>query len=241
MLLSKSSKRTFFREFLSFGNQIDKKSKPKNLPRDGQLFEYWKALNSNEGCRGWSPMSWIDVGGTWKKPLCLKENWRNVLKKFVAALFYGSATGDCASYNCHWFSKAPKTQRTDLAMVKISVRFFVYFVSNWRETSEKRPFCSLGRKQCLCLNHLRQELAFKTNKNRSLKIFYLKLGTIERRKWRPEEVYSIFFETEVFFNFHQCQLTTRESTPYNSRYCSKASYTQRTDHLALKITVCFFC
>ena len=49
-------RKDFFREFLSFGNQIDQKSRPKNLPRDGQFFEYWKALDSNEFCRRWSPM-----------------------------------------------------------------------------------------------------------------------------------------------------------------------------------------
>ena len=36
--------------------------------------------------------------------------------------------------------------------------FFVSFVSKRRESSEKWTFCTFGRKQCFCLNSLRQEL-----------------------------------------------------------------------------------
>ena len=45
--------------------------------------------------------------------------------------------------------------------------FFFYFVSEWRESCEKKPFFSLGRKQWLWFNHLvwefSKKLAFKNN------------------------------------------------------------------------------
>ena len=76
-------KKAFFRAFSSFWNKIKEKSKPKILPLHGQFFESWKPMNSNEDCRGRSPMSWIHVGGTLKKPCCSKANWINFLGKLV--------------------------------------------------------------------------------------------------------------------------------------------------------------
>ena len=75
---------------------------------------------------------------------------------------------ECALYNHCCCSKASKTQRTDNAVVKFLVCFFFYFVSEWRESSKKKHFFTLGRKQWLWFNHLvwefSKKLAFKNNR-----------------------------------------------------------------------------
>ena len=75
---------------------------------------------------------------------------------------------ECTLYNHCCCSKASKTQRTDNAVVKFLVFFFFFFVSKWRESCEKKPFFTLGRKQWLWFNHLvwefSKKLAFKNNR-----------------------------------------------------------------------------
>ena len=112
-----------------------------------------------------------------KKPYGKLRLWNRVI--FFKFHQCGSTTGDCAPYNHRCCPKASKSWRTGDAVEKFSVWLFLPFsFQNEEKYLKKRPFCTFGRKQCLCLVRLVREyfkkLSFKNNKNRNFKTLYLK-------------------------------------------------------------------
>ena len=148
-----------------------------------------------------------------------------------------SMVGNWASYNPIAVQMLSSLKELTMPWYNFGFALFVYFVSKSKETSGEWPFCTYGRKQCLCLIHLAKKLAFKNNKNRNFKILYLNC--------QPE----LTSQTNFQRKFIQFALkrhgafqvpSTGNCATYNGCCCSKASKTQRTDDEVVNFFICFF-
>ena len=118
--------------------------------------------------------------------------------------------------------------------------FFVYFVSKWGETPEKRFFLHFWKQAVLFFLPFGWDWHLKTTKIETSKtcIWTVSLNwEAKLSSWGSS--FNFFLNRVAFFKFHWRRSTTWDSTPYNPRCCSKASKTQGTDHSVVKYLLCF--